>query len=72
MEDMKMKKRSYTTGITFITTPEMYQEIKKESNDLNISLAELVREMVRAYFENRRNNEEADCCEGGSQSNAGC
>ena len=48
-----MKKRSYTTGITFITTPEMYQAVRKESDDLNISLAELVREMVRQYFENR-------------------
>jgi hypothetical protein len=73
MKEIKsMQTKRYTYGITIFTTPEMYQQIKKESNDLNISLAELVREMVREYFEHKRNNEEADCCERGSQNNAGC
>ena len=67
MEDLKMKKRSYTTGITFITTPEMYQKVRKESDDLNISLAELVREMVREYFENRRDNRTAEYYDWSSQ-----
>lgn len=62
-----MKKRSYTTGITFITTPEMYQEIKKESDNLDISLAELVREMVRGYFENRRDNKTEEYYDWSSQ-----
>ena len=51
-----MKKRTYTQGITIFTTPEMYQAVRKASDDLNISLAELFREMVRQYFENRRDN----------------
>jgi predicted DNA-binding protein len=51
-----MKKRIYTEGTSVFLSPEMYQAVRKESDDLGISLSELFREMVREYFERRQDN----------------
>ena len=66
-----MQTKKYTYGITIFTTPEMYQEVRKKSDELNISLAELVRKMVRQYFENfKAQNQEVQNHTGSKQDNA--
>ena len=52
-----MKKRKFTQGLTMFTTPEMYQDMKKLSDERNISLSELFREMIDEYFESHQNNQ---------------
>ncbi len=47
-----MKIRQYTQGITIFTSPEMYQNVKRLSDERNISMAELFREMIEEYFKN--------------------
>ena len=47
-----MKKRQFTQGITIFTTPEMYEDIKKVSDERSISLSELFREMIASYLKN--------------------
>lgn len=47
-----MKQRKFTQGMTMFTTPEMFQLMKRLSDERNISLSELFREMITEYFEN--------------------
>jgi len=51
-----MKLRKYTQGVTIFTTPEMYQEVKKVSDETQVSLSELFREMISEYLERRHSN----------------
>ena len=51
-----MKLRKYTQGVTFFTTPEMYQEVKKVSDETLVSLSELFREMISEYLERWHSN----------------
>ena len=48
-----MKTRKFTQGLTMFTTLEMYQDMKKLSDERNISLSELFREMITEYFKNQ-------------------
>ena len=52
-----MKTRKFTQGLTMFTTPEMYQDMKKLSDERNISLSELFREMINEYFEIHQGNQ---------------
>ena len=45
-----MKKRLYTQGITFFTTTEMYDEIKKITVEKEVALSELLRNLVDQYL----------------------
>ncbi|HQO64803.1 MAG TPA: hypothetical protein PK528_14430 [Syntrophorhabdus sp.] len=51
-----MKLRKYTQGVTIFTTPEMYCEVKKVSDEKQVSLSELFREMISEYLERRHIN----------------
>lgn len=51
-----MKPRKYTQGVTIFTTPEMYQEVKKMSDETQVSLSELFRVMISEYLERRNGN----------------
>jgi len=51
-----MKLRKYTQGVTIFTTPEMYCEVKKVSDEKQVSLSELFREMITEYLERRYSN----------------
>jgi hypothetical protein len=44
---MRMKK--YTHAITFPTTPEVYQALKKDSDEFGISLSDLMRRLTDDY-----------------------
>jgi hypothetical protein len=52
-----MKLRKYTQGITIFTTPEMYHEVKRVSDELEVSLSELFREMISQYLDRRQINQ---------------
>lgn len=52
-----MKLRKYTQGISIFTTQEMYQEVKRVSDEMQISLSELFREMINQYLDRRRSNQ---------------
>jgi len=45
-----MKKKKYLQGITFFVQPEMYGEMKKISDAREISLSELLRELVENHL----------------------
>ena len=47
-----MKTRKYTQGMTLFTTPEMFQDMKRVSDEREISMSELFREMITEYFKN--------------------
>ncbi len=51
-----MKLRKYTQGVTIFTTPEMYCEVKKVSDETQVSLSELFREMITEYLERRHSS----------------
>jgi len=51
-----MKLRKYTQGVTIFTTPEMYCEVKKVSDEKQVSLSELFREMITEYLESRHSS----------------
>jgi metal-responsive CopG/Arc/MetJ family transcriptional regulator len=57
-----MKLRKYTQGITIFTTPEMYQEVKSASDQMQISLSELFRKIIRQYldYSSGNNSEKAN------------
>ena len=48
-----MKLRRYTQGITIFTTPEMYHDVKRLSDRMEISLSELFREMIMEYLDHK-------------------
>jgi hypothetical protein len=52
-----MKLRKYTQGISIFTTPEMYLEVKRVSDEMQISLSELFREMISRYLDHRSSNQ---------------
>jgi hypothetical protein len=52
-----MKLRRYTQGITIFTSAEMYQEVKRESDEREVSLSELFREMITEYFDRRHSGQ---------------
>jgi hypothetical protein len=51
-----MKLRRYTQGVTIFTTPEMYREVKRVSDEMEISLSELFREMITEYLGSHQGN----------------
>lgn len=48
-----MKIKRYIQGITFFTTPQMYQDVKQASDELVISLGEFLRNIIGEYFKKR-------------------
>jgi metal-responsive CopG/Arc/MetJ family transcriptional regulator len=52
-----MKLRRYTQGITIFTSAEMYAEVKQVSDERQISLSELFREMIAEYFNRRQSSQ---------------
>jgi hypothetical protein len=53
-----MKLRKYTQGVTIFTTPEMYHEVKRVSDEMEISLSELFREIISQYLDRRQNTQQ--------------
>lgn len=49
-----MKKRKYTQGITFFTTTEMYEEIKRITDQNEIGLSEFLRDLIDQYLNSNR------------------
>ncbi len=46
-----MKVRKFVNGITFFTTPEMYQAIKKVTDERQISISDFLRSAIVRYLE---------------------
>jgi predicted CopG family antitoxin len=45
-----MKKKKFLQGITFFVTPNMYEEMRQISDQREISLSELLRELVENHL----------------------
>ena len=45
-----MRRKKLTHGITFFTTPEMYQVIKTDSDEFGISASDLMRRLIEDYM----------------------
>jgi hypothetical protein len=45
-----MRGKKFTHGITFFVTAEMYQGIKKDTDELQISMSDLIRRLIEDYL----------------------
>ena len=45
-----MRGKKLTHGITFFTTPEMYETIKNDSDEFGISASDLMRRLIEDYI----------------------
>jgi len=54
-----MKLRRYTQGITIFTTSEMYNEVKRVSDEMEVSLSELFREMITEYLDRHQGSKDS-------------
>lgn len=45
-----MKKKKFTHAITFSTTPEEYEALKKDSDEFGISTSDLMRRLIEDYL----------------------
>jgi hypothetical protein len=45
-----MRGKRFTHGITFFVTAEMYQAIKKDTDELRISTSDLMRHLIKDYL----------------------
>jgi len=52
-----MKTKKYVQGVTFFTTPSMYEQIKQLTDDRNIGVSEFIRNLIEKYL---RSNPVAD------------
>jgi predicted DNA-binding protein len=48
-----MKRKTYTQGVTFFLAPEMYEALKKLSDENQVSLSELLRNIIELFLEGR-------------------
>lgn len=48
-----MKPKKLKNGVTVFTTDEMYESIKRISDEQEISLGQLIREAIDAYLSNQ-------------------
>lgn len=48
-----MRAKIYTHGVTFFTTKEMYETIKRTSHGLGISISDYLRDLIEINFKNR-------------------
>jgi len=46
-----MKVRKFINGITFFTTPQMYQAIRKVTDERQISISDFLRSAIARYLE---------------------
>ena len=47
-----MKRKTYTQGVTFFLAPEMYEALKKISDETQVSLSELLlRNIIELFLE---------------------
>ena len=49
-----MKRKRFTHAITFPTTPEVYEALKKESDEYGMSLSELMRGLTDDHVNGTR------------------
>ena len=49
-----MRGKQFTHGITFFVTAEMYQAIKKDTDELQISTSDLMRRLSEDYLNGTR------------------
>jgi len=45
-----MRGKNFTHGITFFVTAEMYQAIKRDTDELRISTSDLMRRLIEDYL----------------------
>lgn len=49
-----MKKKKFTHAITFSTTAEEYEELKKDSDEYGVSTSEIIRRITQDYLNGTR------------------
>jgi hypothetical protein len=52
-----MRTKKYTHGITFFMTPQMYEDIRKLSDQREVSISEVFRNIVSEYLERHQLDE---------------
>ncbi len=45
-----MREKKFTYGVTFFVTPEMYQSVKKDTEQLRITVSDLMRRLIEDYL----------------------
>ena len=45
-----MKQRKFTNGITFFTTPGMYDKLKEITDEKDVGISEFLRSLIGEYF----------------------
>ena len=48
-----MKRKTYTQGVTFFLAPEMYEALKKLSDENQVSLSELLRNIIELFLDGK-------------------
>lgn len=48
-----MKGKTYTHGITFFVSAQMYMDIRKVSDELKVGVSDFLRELIKDYLEKR-------------------
>jgi len=48
-----MKRKKYTTTLTIILTPQMYDTVKRVSDERGVSISELMRTIIEKFLNTR-------------------
>jgi hypothetical protein len=53
----RMRAKTYTHGVSFSTTKQMYEAIKKASHEQSIDMSDFLRDLIEDYFRDKNNEE---------------
>ncbi len=66
-----MRTKKMTNGLTFAMSNEMFEEIKRISDDKEISLGELVRNILQEYLDKNKNHVNGELSDFNAEKSAG-
>ncbi len=66
-----MRTKKMTNGLTFAMSNEMFDEIKRISDDKEISLGELVRNILQEYLDQIKNHVNGELSDFNAEKSAG-
>ncbi len=66
-----MRTKKMTNGLTFAMSNEMFEEIKRISDDKEISLGELVRNILQEYLDQNKNHVNGELSDSNAEKSSG-